>query len=203
MTVAGRSHMPNRSLSWFSCDGSHIYMYIISLSSSRLNWSGCNFTQRAIDNTCLWMVYFLVMTWFVTCSPLLKVLYSCRHGLEINTALWVCCLKRWLHVYSKQAWWRQWFRHVERKALQIHNLYVVVIKGTKNILHSLYAVVTLHGGIGRETHIHDISNTYMYVPFPQLFAKGKSLKFEGKGMPRDKNKGLHGLLGHNWAKLNQ
>jgi hypothetical protein len=38
-------------------------------------------------------------------------------------------------------------RHVERKALQIHNLYVVVIKGTKNFLHSLYAVVTLHGGI--------------------------------------------------------
>jgi hypothetical protein len=29
----------------------------------------------------------------------------------------------------------------------------------------------------RETHIHDISNTY--VPFPQLFAKGKSLKSEG------------------------
>jgi hypothetical protein len=40
-------------------------------------------------------------------------------------------------------------RHVERKALQIYNLYVVVIKGTKNLLHSLYAVVTLHGGIGR------------------------------------------------------
>jgi hypothetical protein len=40
-------------------------------------------------------------------------------------------------------------RHVERKALQIHNLYVVVIKGTTNLLHSLYAVVTLHGGIGR------------------------------------------------------
>jgi hypothetical protein len=34
------------------------------------------------------------------------------------------------------------------------------------------------------------------VPFPQLFAKGKSLKSEGIGMPRDKNKGLHGLLGH-------
>jgi hypothetical protein len=39
-------------------------------------------------------------------------------------------------------------RHVERKALQIHNLYVVVIKGTKNLLHSLCPVVTLHGGIG-------------------------------------------------------
>jgi hypothetical protein len=38
--------------------------------------------------------------------------------------------------------------HVERKALQIHSLYVVVIKGTANLLHSLYAVVTLHGGIG-------------------------------------------------------
>jgi hypothetical protein len=35
-----------------------------------------------------------------------------------------------------------------------------------------------------------------YVPFPQLFAEGKSLKSEGIGMPRDKNKGLHGLLGH-------
>jgi hypothetical protein len=42
----------------------------------------------------------------------------------------------------------------------------------------------------RETHIHDISNTYI------LFAKGKSLKSEGIGMPRDKNKGLHGDLGH-------
>jgi hypothetical protein len=28
----------------------------------------------------------------------------------------------------------------------------------------------------------------------QLFAKGKSLKSEGIGMPRDKNKGLHGDL---------
>jgi hypothetical protein len=44
----------------------------------------------------------------------------------------------------------------------------------------------------RETHIDDISNTY--VPFPQLFAKGKSLKSEGIGMPQDKNKGQHGLL---------
>jgi hypothetical protein len=41
------------------------------------------------------------------------------------------------------------------------------------------------------------------VPFPQLFAKGKSLKSEGIGMPRDKNKGLHGLLGCNWAMPNQ
>jgi hypothetical protein len=39
-------------------------------------------------------------------------------------------------------------RHVERKALQIHNLYVVVIKGTKNF-STADAVVTLHGGIGR------------------------------------------------------
>jgi hypothetical protein len=31
---------------------------------------------------------------------------------------------------------------------------------------------------------------------PLLFAKGKSLKSEGIGMPRDKNKGLHGDLGH-------
>jgi hypothetical protein len=46
----------------------------------------------------------------------------------------------------------------------------------------------------RETHIHDTSNTY--VPFPQLFAKGKLLKSEGIGMPWDKNKGLHGDLGH-------
>jgi hypothetical protein len=28
----------------------------------------------------------------------------------------------------------------------------------------------------RETHIHDISNTYL--PFPQLFAEGKSFKSE-------------------------
>jgi hypothetical protein len=45
-----------------------------------------------------------------------------------------------------------------------------------------------------ETHIHDISNTYM--PIPQQFAKGNSLKSEGIGMPRDKNKGLHVNLGH-------
>jgi hypothetical protein len=38
-------------------------------------------------------------------------------------------------------------RYVERKAMQIHNLYV--IKGTRNLLHRLYEVVTLHGGIGR------------------------------------------------------
>jgi hypothetical protein len=41
-----------------------------------------------------------------------------------------------------------------------------------------------------------ILRTHAYVPFPQLFAKGKSLKSEGIGMPRDKNKGLHGDLGH-------
>jgi hypothetical protein len=41
------------------------------------------------------------------------------------------------------------------------------------------------------------------VPFPQLFAKGKSLKSEGIGMLRDKNKGLHGLLGRNLAMPNQ
>jgi hypothetical protein len=34
------------------------------------------------------------------------------------------------------------------------------------------------------------------VPFPQLFAKGKSLKSKGIVMPRDKNKGVHGDLGH-------
>jgi hypothetical protein len=39
-------------------------------------------------------------------------------------------------------------RQVERKALYIHSLYIVVIKGTKNLSTS-YAVVTLHGGIGR------------------------------------------------------
>jgi hypothetical protein len=32
-------------------------------------------------------------------------------------------------------------RHAERKALQIHNLYIIVIKGTKN-LSTAYAVVT-------------------------------------------------------------
>jgi hypothetical protein len=39
----------------------------------------------------------------------------------------------------------------------------------------------------RETHIHDISNTY--VSFPHLFAEGKSLKSVGTGMPRDKKIG--------------
>jgi hypothetical protein len=57
----------------------------------------------------------------------------------------------------------------------------------------------------RETHIHDISNAY--VPFPQLFAKGQSLRSEGIGMPRDKNKGLRGncligpQLGHAEPKV--
>jgi hypothetical protein len=37
-------------------------------------------------------------------------------------------------------------RHVERKALQIHNL---TIKGTQNLLRNLCAVVSLHGDIGR------------------------------------------------------
>jgi hypothetical protein len=32
-------------------------------------------------------------------------------------------------------------RHVERKALQIHNLYVVVMKGTKNLLHNYTQVL--------------------------------------------------------------
>jgi hypothetical protein len=52
----------------------------------------------------------------------------------------------------------------------------------------------------RDTHIHDTSDTYM--PFPQLFAKGNSLKSEGIGMPQDKNKGLHGncLIGPCWTK---
>jgi hypothetical protein len=69
-------------------------------------------------------------------------------------------------------------RHVERKALQIHNLYLL-IKGTKNILHSLYAVDTLHGGIGRSL-LWKTGDTH------SLFAKGKSLNSEGIGMPRDK-----------------
>jgi hypothetical protein len=82
-------------------------------------------------------------------------------------------------------------RHVERKALQIHNLYIVVIKGTTNLLHSLYAVVTLHWSAPcmcgkRETHIHDILNTYSYL------LKGKSLKSEGICMPGGNNKGIHG-----------
>jgi hypothetical protein len=46
-----------------------------------------------------------------------------------------------------------------------------------------------------QSGMDDVSNTY--VPFPQLFAKGNSLKSEGIGMPaRVKNKGLHGNLGH-------
>jgi hypothetical protein len=39
-------------------------------------------------------------------------------------------------------------RHVERKALHIHNLYIVLIKGTTN-LSTANTVVTIHGGIGR------------------------------------------------------
>jgi hypothetical protein len=40
--------------------------------------------------------------------------------------------------------------------------------------------------------------------FHSYLLKGKSLKFEGIcGMPRDKNKSLHGLLVRNWAKRNQ
>jgi hypothetical protein len=50
-------------------------------------------------------------------------------------------------------------RHMERKALQVNNLNVVVIKGTKNLLHSLYAVVTLHGGIGR-LHVWKTGDTH-------------------------------------------
>jgi hypothetical protein len=83
-------------------------------------------------------------------------------------------------------------RHGERKALQIHNLYVV-IKGTK-ISSTAYAHFSLSMAAlvdplcgKRETHNHGISNTY--VPFTQLFAKGKSLKSEGIGITRDKNKG--------------
>jgi hypothetical protein len=34
------------------------------------------------------------------------------------------------------------------------------------------------------------------VSFPQLFAKGKSLKSVGIDMPQDKYKGLHGDMGH-------
>jgi hypothetical protein len=49
-----------------------------------------------------------------------------------------------------------------------------------------------------DIRIHDISNTY--VPFPQLFAKGKSLKSEGIAMPRDKNKGLHGAYRTNFFR---
>jgi hypothetical protein len=59
-----------------------------------------------------------------------------------------------------------------------------------HILRQLYMYYNFLNG----TRIHDISNTY--VPFPQLFAKGKSLKSEGIGMPLDKNKGLHGDLGN-------
>jgi hypothetical protein len=35
-------------------------------------------------------------------------------------------------------------QHVERKAPQIHNLYVIVIKCTKNLLHSLYGLYADH-----------------------------------------------------------
>jgi hypothetical protein len=56
-------------------------------------------------------------------------------------------------------------RHGEKKALQIHNPYTV-IKGTKNLLHSFYAVVTLHGGIGQPhengRHTFMIFRTHTY-----------------------------------------
>jgi hypothetical protein len=41
-----------------------------------------------------------------------------------------------------------------------------------------------------ETHIHDISKTY--VSFPHLFAKGKSIQSVGIDMPQDIYKGQHG-----------
>jgi Fe2+ transport system protein B len=42
----------------------------------------------------------------------------------------------------------------------------------------------------RETHIHDISNTY--ISFPQLFAKGKSQQSGGIAIDLDNYKGQHG-----------
>jgi hypothetical protein len=54
---------------------------------------------------------------------------------------------KWI-IYVRTSLAATMVRHVKRKALQIHDLYVV-IKVTQNLLHSLYAVVTLHGGIGR------------------------------------------------------
>jgi hypothetical protein len=51
--------------------------------------------------------------------------------------------------------------NVERKALQVHNLNVVVIKGTKNLLHNLCAVVILHGGIGR-LHVWKTGDTHSW-----------------------------------------
>jgi cytochrome c551/c552 len=85
-------------------------------------------------------------------------------------------------------------RHAERKALQIHNLYSSYQghkKSPRQPIRSCHSPWRhLVGPVWNtaETHIHDISNTY--VPFSQLFAQGKSLKSEGIGMPRDKNKGL-------------
>jgi hypothetical protein len=58
----------------------------------------------------------------------------------------------------------------------------------------------------RETHIRDISNTY--VPFQHIFAKESHSNPQKIGMPREKNKGLHGncligpQLGRNWAVPN-
>jgi hypothetical protein len=92
-------------------------------------------------------------------------------------------------------------RHVERKALQIHNLLSMAqeISSTAHTQLSLsMAASTPCVENGRHTFM--IFRTHIYVPFPQLFAKGKSLKSEGIGMHRDM---AIAQLGRNWAMPNQ
>jgi hypothetical protein len=42
----------------------------------------------------------------------------------------------WIALITKQPWWRQWFG-MWKERLHIHNMYIVVFKGTTNLLHSL------------------------------------------------------------------
>jgi hypothetical protein len=91
-----------------------------------------------------------------------------------------------------QAWWRQWFGMWKERvgkfitymwhSYQGHNKISSSTAYTQLSLSMAALVGPLCGK--RETHIHDISNTY--VPFQQLFAKEKSLKSEGIGMHREK-----------------
>jgi hypothetical protein len=66
----------------------------------------------------------------------------------LSTLQFVHIYNRWTEC-SKTSLVATMVRHVERKALQIHNqYYIVIIKGTKNLLHSPYTQLSLYG-IGR------------------------------------------------------
>jgi hypothetical protein len=103
-------------------------------------------------------------------------------------------------------------RHVEIKALPIHNLYVVGIKGTKKYppqpirsCHSLWR----HWSApcvenGRYTFMIFRTDTCHFHSICQRRVT-KIQRNTYLGMPRDKNKGLHGNcpIGINWAMPNQ